>query len=58
MTVNNRGFMTEQVTVRLTNDLLDRVDLLASDTLHVRGSWIRTAILEKVRKEEQQSVSS
>ncbi len=57
MTVNNRGFMTEQVTVRLTNDLLDRVDLLASDALHARGSWIRTAILEKVRKEEMTSAS-
>ena len=45
--------MNHQVTVRLTSDLLERVDLLCDDAVQTRGSWIRTAVLEKVRKEEQ-----
>ncbi len=49
----NTHQMNHQVTVRLTSDLLERVDRLSSNDLLPRGSWIRTAILEKVRREEQ-----
>ena len=53
MTTKTRGFMNNQVTVRFTGDLLDRVDRLADDAITSRGSWIRTAVLEKLRNEEQ-----
>ena len=53
----NTHQMNHQVTVRMTSDLLERVDRLSSNDLLARGSWIRTAILEKVRKEEMTSTS-
>ena len=45
-------FMNEQVTVRMPNDLLSRVDRLAENEYQTRGAWMRAAIAEKVRKEE------
>jgi len=41
-----------QVTVRLTTDLLDRVNYICEDKMIPRGGLLRAWILEKVREEE------
>ena len=52
MTTEQRLVFNEQVTVRMPNDLVERVDSLAHHEMQTRGAWLRTAILEKVRSEE------
>ncbi len=42
-----------QITARFTGDLVNRVDRLAEDRLMTRGAWVRSAVLDAVRKEEQ-----
>ena len=53
MTPRQKQFFNEQVTVRMPNNLLSRVDRLADYGFQTRGAWMRSAILEKVRNEEQ-----
>ncbi len=48
----DRPIYSHQVTARLTNDLIDRVDHIAEDKMIPRGAWIRNAILKCVREEE------
>ena len=48
----DKPIYSNQVTARLTNDLLDRVDMLAENKMIPRGAWIRNAILKCVREEE------
>ena len=48
----HRRFMNEQVTVRMPNNLLSRVDRLAESGYQTRGAWMRSAVLEKARREE------
>ena len=48
----DRPIYSSQVTARLTNDLIDRVDHIAEDKMIPRGAWIRNAILKCVREEE------
>lgn len=52
MTTEQRLVFNEQITVRMPNVLLNRVDSLAKHDHQTRGAWLRTAILEKVRSEE------
>tara|TARA_R110002095_G_scaffold1141_3_gene5418 strand:- start:1359 stop:1577 length:219 start_codon:yes stop_codon:yes gene_type:complete len=52
MTTEQRLVFNEQVTVRMPNDLVERIDSLARHDHQTRGAWLRTAILEKVRSEE------
>jgi len=44
--------MNEQVTIRLTNDLLARVDAIANAELLPRGCKIRSWVQKCVRDEE------
>ncbi len=48
----DRPIYSSQVTARLTNDLIDRVDHIAEGKMIPRGAWIRNAILKCVREEE------
>lgn len=48
----DRPIYSHQVTARLTNDLIARVDHIAEDKMIPRGAWIRNAILKCVREEE------
>ena len=54
MTIEQRQFFNEQVTIRMPNVLLNRVDSLARHDHQTRGAWLRTAVLDRVRKEESQ----
>ena len=54
MTIEQRQFFNEQVTIRMPNDLVGRVDSLARHDHQTRGAWLRTAVLDRVRKEESQ----
>ena len=47
-----RPIMNEQVTIRLTNDLLARVDAIANSELLPRGCKIRQWVLKSVRDQE------
>ena len=49
-----RPIMNEQVTVRLTNDLLARVDAIANSELLPRGCKIRSWVQKCVRDEEKE----
>jgi len=48
----DKPIYSNQVTARLTNDLLDRVDILAESIMVSRGALIRHAILNFVREQE------
>lgn len=48
----DRPIYSHQVTARLTNDLIDRVDHIAENKMIPRGVWIRNAILRCVKEEE------
>ena len=52
---DHRRFMNEQVTVRMPNNLLSRVDRLAESGYQKRGAWMRSAVLERVRGEDSES---
>ncbi len=52
MDINRRPFMNNQVTIRMTGDLLRRVDRLAEDAIQTRGAWVRSAVVDRVRSEE------
>ncbi len=52
MNTEQRQFFNEQVTIRMPNVLLNRVDSLAKHDHQTRGAWLRTAVLDRVRKEE------
>ena len=41
-----------QITARLTNDLVERLDRIADEKMRTRGALMRTMILEQVRAEE------
>ena len=41
-----------QITARLTNDLVERLDRIADEKIMTRGALMRTMILEQVRAEE------
>ena len=47
-----RPIMNEQVTMRLTNDLLARVDAIANSEQFPRGCKIRQWVLKSVRAQE------
>lgn len=47
-----RPIMNEQVTIRLTNDLLARVDAIANSELLPRGCKIRSWVQKCVKDEE------
>lgn len=51
-TEKNRLFMNDQVTIRMPLDLRNRADRLATDAFQTRGAWMRSAVLEKVRRDE------
>lgn len=42
----------QQITARLTSDLIRRLDTIADEKMMTRGALMRTMILEKVREEE------
>ena len=48
----DRPIYSKQVTARLTNDLVDRVDSISENKMIPRGVWIRNAILRCVHEEE------
>ncbi len=52
MDIDRRPFMNNQVTIRMTGDLLRRVDRLAEDAIQTRGAWVRSAVVDRVRSEE------
>ena len=52
ITTEQRLLFNEQVTIRMPNVLLNRVDSLAQNAIQTRGAWLRTAVLDKVRDEE------
>ena len=54
ITTEQRLLFNEQVTIRMPNVLLNRVDSLAQNAIQTRGAWLRTAVLDRVRKEESQ----
>ena len=54
----DKPIFNHQVTARFPNDLVDRVDRLAEDRLMTRGAWVRSAVLDAVRKEEQSKTAN
>ena len=52
MNIEQRMVFNEQVTIRMPNDLVGRIDSLARHDHQTRGAWLRKAVLDRVRKEE------
>ena len=48
-----KNIYNQQITARLTNDLVNRVDVICEEKMLARGSVIRNWIQRAVRDEEQ-----
>ena len=55
MPTEQRLLFNEQVTIRMPNVLLNRVDSLAQNAIQTRGAWLRTATLPCERDPAPQS---
>jgi len=53
----DRPIYSSQVTARLTNDLLERLDNVATDKMIPRGAYIRNACLKSIREDEGQTIT-